>query len=337
MLNLLKTFQLKTLRRTLSINGCNSTFFSRSLLPNNYALRSLNNITNFKFSETPQKEGEEKIKQEIQVEEIKLNRFKDAKEIKDDYQKDEDCSDQEMTPLFKLALLSIGASALFIVYKLNEMQSQLKKIDEVKVSHRGQAKIGDEWELIDTSGNPITPQSLLGKYYLVYFGFCHCPDICPANLIKIRNALNQIKKMPEGQDLDIKVLFISIDPERDTPQIIRDYLDTYDTSFLGATGSPTNESKLKQALKSFKVVANKINYDPDDEELKTLLQKYNGDLSKIYTMDHTTNTFLMGTKGEFIGFFDGNRSEDQLASLVLKSVVDNKRTLSTAQNQSSVK
>lgn len=76
---------------------------------------------------------------------------------------------------------------------------------------------------------------------------------------------------------------------------------------MGATGA--NEEKMKEALKSFKVVANKILYDPDDEELKSLKEKFKGDTSKFYTMDHTTNTFLMDPKGRFLDFYDGNRPE----------------------------
>lgn len=89
------------------------------------------------------------------------------------------------------------------------------------MTHKGTANIGEEWELIDTQGNTITPKSFLGSYYLVYFGFCHCPDICPANLIKIRNALKKIKDSPEGNSISIKMLFISVDPERDSLDIIR--------------------------------------------------------------------------------------------------------------------
>lgn len=178
-----------------------------------------------------------------------------------------------------------------ILYKLNEMQSQLKKIDDVRVSHRGEADVGGTWEFTDTSGKKIDKTTFYNSYYLIYFGFTHCPDICPANLIKLRKTVANIRA--QNPSIPLRILFISVDPERDSLREIRSYLDGYDSSIIGATSE--NEEQLKIALKSFKVVANKVFYEPEEEELKQLQEKFGDDKSKVYTMDHTTNTYLMGT------------------------------------------
>lgn len=142
--------------------------------------------------------------------------------------------EEKMSSMYKLALLSVCGAAAFILYKLNEMQSKLKKLDDVRVSHRGAAEVGKSWQLIGTDGNPITEKSFQGNYYLVYFGFCHCPDICPSNLIKIRKALSLISKKT---NMNIRLLFVSVDPERDTLKDIDNFLSAYDTSIIGATAT----------------------------------------------------------------------------------------------------
>jgi protein SCO1/2 len=86
----------------------------------------------------------------------------------------------------------------------------------------GKALIGGSFELIDTNGKTFTDQDLIGKYYLLYFGFTHCPDICPEELSKIAEVIELVKKtIPEAP---IVPVFVSCDPERDSPPIIKSYL-----------------------------------------------------------------------------------------------------------------
>jgi protein SCO1/2 len=87
--------------------------------------------------------------------------------------------------------------------------------------------IGGDWTLIDMNGNPISSNDLSGAYYIVYFGFTKCPDICPSTLYKLSKVLKIIKSKPEAHYLNVKVVFISVDPARDTPPILKKYLNNF--------------------------------------------------------------------------------------------------------------
>ena len=103
----------------------------------------------------------------------------------------------------------------------------------MKVSSSGKANIGGDWQLQDTKGNIVTNQDLEGSYYLIYFGFCNCPDICPLSLHKLANAVNHIKGMPEKEYFDLKTLFVSVDPDRDSPEKIEKFLSLFGTEMIG--------------------------------------------------------------------------------------------------------
>ncbi len=75
---------------------------------------------------------------------------------------------------------------------------------------------------MDLDGNVFTEQDLAGSYYLIYFGFCNCPDICPMSMHKLSKALERIKKMPEARFIKLKNVFVSVDPDRDSPQKIKE-------------------------------------------------------------------------------------------------------------------
>lgn len=88
---------------------------------------------------------------------------------------------------------------------------------QTKVEGVGKADIGGEWDLLDTKGRKVSSKDFRGQYYLIYFGFCNCPDICPNSLTKLRKALEQIRKLPESEFFKLRSIFVSVDPDRDTP------------------------------------------------------------------------------------------------------------------------
>jgi protein SCO1 len=167
-----------------------------------------------------------------------------------------------------------------VVWAQNKIHDQEVKYDESisGVLQRKQLKklIGGDWSLIDMHGKPITHTDLEGSYYLIYFGFTKCPDICPATLIKLSRVLRIIRKLPENHYINLKIVFISCDPDRDTPQRLREYLKNFDDEIVGVTASSNNDPELLNVMKSFKIYTNRIDLP-------------NGD----YTMDHTTITYLM--------------------------------------------
>ena len=127
----------------------------------------------------------------------------------------------------------------------------------------GPSAIGGPFKLIDQNGKPITDQDMKGRPFLVFFGYTHCPDICPTTLFEMSEVMRAL-----GNDADrIGALFITVDPERDTPAVMKDYLSSFDPHLRGATG---DRKAIDAVEKAYRVYAKKV---PTD----------NGD----YSMDHT--------------------------------------------------
>jgi protein SCO1/2 len=152
------------------------------------------------------------------------------------------------------------------------------------------AAIGGPFQLVDQNGKPFTDQDMKGKPYLVFFGFTHCPDICPTTLFEMSQLMRKL-----GPDADrAGTLFITVDPGRDTPAIIKDYLASFDPHLRGLTG---DQAAIDQAIKDYRVYAKKVPLQ-------------NGD----YTMDHTAIVYLMDKDGQFVAPFDLQRSADTEAT-----------------------
>jgi protein SCO1/2 len=125
-----------------------------------------------------------------------------------------------------------------------------------------------------------------GKPFLVFFGFTHCPDICPTTLFDISQLLHQL-----GPDADrTGALFITVDPERDTPAVMKDYLSNFDPHLRGLTG---DQASIDAATKAYRVYARKVPLE-------------NGD----YTMDHTAVVYLMDKDGRFVAPFNVSRTPE---------------------------
>jgi len=110
---------------------------------------------------------------------------------------------------------------------------------------------GSEFSLKDMNNNMITDESFQGPLTAIFFGFTNCPDICPMTLNKMDIALSRLKK----QNKSLKLFFISVDPERDTPEVVKDYLNSFENNFVGITGEPEKIYLLSQ---SWGIVSQKI-------------------------------------------------------------------------------
>jgi len=150
-----------------------------------------------------------------------------------------------------------------------------------------QPLIGGPFALQTGDGKTVTDKDMLGHPYIVYFGYTHCPDVCPTALAQISDAL---AKLP-GKE--IKVLFITVDPERDTPKIVADYVSSFDPRIIGLSGSPEEIEKVE---KTFRVYAKKAPGKDGD-----------------YAMDHSSVVYLMDKKGRFVEAFNLERSAAESA------------------------
>ena len=147
--------------------------------------------------------------------------------------------------------------------------------------------IGGPFRLINQEGVEVSERDFLGRPSLIFFGYTHCPDICPTKLLEVSEIFRAL-----GADKKINALFMTIDPERDTPALLKDYLSSFDPRIVGLTG--TSEA-IAAAEKTFRVYARKVE---------------TGEGS--YSMDHTALVYLMDRQGRFISVF--NTEQDPQAA-----------------------
>jgi protein SCO1/2 len=171
------------------------------------------------------------------------------------------------------AVVVLGLTALWIASRQQESHASL---------------IGGAFALQDGAGETISDQSLRGRPFLVYFGYTHCPDVCPTELARISDILTEMG------DKAIPALFITVDPERDTPKIMRDYVSSFDPHLIGLSGSAQS---IEGAEKAYRVYARKGQ------------TKAEGD----YSMDHSSIVYLMDKGGAFVEAFNVERPPKEAA------------------------
>ena len=152
------------------------------------------------------------------------------------------------------------------------------------------AAIGGPFQLTDQHGKAVTDKNLKGKPTLIFFGYTHCPDVCPTSLFEISEVLRAM-----GKDADkVNAVFISVDPERDTPATMKDYLSSFDPHLEGLSGDPAETAKV---ITSYRVYAKKVPTKDSD-----------------YTMDHTALIYLMDRDGRFVSPFNMKRTPEEAAA-----------------------
>jgi protein SCO1/2 len=152
------------------------------------------------------------------------------------------------------------------------------------------AAVGGPFKLIDQNGKAVSDQDLKGHPFLVFFGFTHCPDVCPTTLFDVSEILRAL-----GPDADrTRALFITVDPERDTPAVMKDYLSSFDPHLSGLTGDP---AAIATVAKAYRVYYKKVPLDGGE-----------------YTMDHTAIVYLMDKEGRFVSPFSLKRGTEAAAA-----------------------
>jgi protein SCO1 len=128
--------------------------------------------------------------------------------------------------------------------------------------------------LYDTKGEPVTHKNMAGKYYMIYFGFTYCPDVCPVSLMKMAKSLDNVRASKEANYFDIEGIFVSVDPNRDSNERIEEYTKIFHKDLIGLTHKKNDSPELKSILKKFKIHVSKIFLSDEDEkeDLETLKQ-----------------------------------------------------------------
>lgn len=151
------------------------------------------------------------------------------------------------------------------------------------------ATIGGPFTLVDTRGKTVTDQTYRGKWMLIYFGYTFCPDACPTALNNISAALEKLG--PEAEK--IEPLFITVDPKRDTLQVMSNYLKSFDSRIVGLTGSKT---QTDAAAHAYRVYVSAQQTDGDD-----------------YLVDHSAYIYVMDSRGKFVSVIPGDMAGDKMA------------------------
>ena len=183
-------------------------------------------------------------------------------------------------------LVVIGAFAASLVVGLVLMLWVMGGLRHVTAP----AAIGGPFQLTDQAGQTVTDKSMQGRPSLIFFGFTHCPDVCPTTLFEISEVLKAM-----GEDADrVNAYYISVDPERDTQAAMKEYLSSFDPRLKGLTG---NAEEIAKVLSEYRVYAKKVPLKDGD-----------------YTMDHTALIYLMDRDGKFVSPFNINRKPEDAAS-----------------------
>jgi cytochrome oxidase Cu insertion factor (SCO1/SenC/PrrC family) len=201
-----------------------------------------------------------------------------------------------MKKVFISWMICVLGAALLLAGAGNWLLPQKTTIDD---SSSGTALVNADFTLQNGDGKTIDAKDLRGKYLLVYFGFTNCPDVCPTSLLVMSNVIAQLE--PE-QKAKIQPIFITLDPERDTPKITSIYASHFSKNFMGLSGTL---AQIKHAADSFKVFYSKVE------------QK---DSALGYVVDHSSFIYLMGADGRYIMHFPSTVSEQELKKELMHDV-----------------
>ena len=191
-------------------------------------------------------------------------------------------------PFIKLAIVAVITAIVGVVlWQVTEPPKRTMNADsDVLVDEK--IIIGGDVDLIDTDGKPFTLASLPSDFYLVYFGFTFCPDVCPTELQNIANSLKIVSSEAMAR---LQPLFITIDPVRDTPEVLKDYVSLFHQKLVGLTGT---ETQIAATAKTFRVYYAKAGNPNAPENSKD---------DSFYMMDHSSFVYLTDNKGVVLEAF----------------------------------
>ncbi|TLD21904.1 hypothetical protein PspLS_08131 [Pyricularia sp. CBS 133598] len=210
---------------------------------------------------------------------------------------------------WKAGVIFVLTAAGLVWYMDHEKERMHKKRIADASKGVGKPRIGGAFELIDQDGRPFSSDSLKGRYSLVYFGFSHCPDICPEELDKMALMFDEVQKERPGA---LAPVFVTCDPERDTPEVLKEYLAEFHADFIGLTGT---YEQIKAMCKAYRV------YFSTPRDVKP---------GQDYLVDHSIYFYLMDPEGDFVEALGRQHSPKAGANIILDHMKEYKGQIKTA-------
>jgi len=198
-----------------------------------------------------------------------------------------------------IALVAVLALATGVIVAWAIKQSQPIKL-EAGLWFGDQARALPEFELVNQNGESFKRDNLLGKWHLIFFGYTHCPDICPSSLQTMADMTAAIKD--EDVSKALQVIFVSIDPDRDTPEILKNYVEYFNPGFIGATGTVPDLDRLTRSIG--------ISYFLDRDSVD----------QASYEVAHSAAFILLNPTAQFAGLFSAPHDSLIMARDITKLV-----------------
>lgn len=199
----------------------------------------------------------------------------------------------------RLILLGAAGFAIGALAAVAVLPGVLQRLAPgMAVTSVGKATVGGPFSLIDHNSKRVTDQDFRGRFMLVYFGFTFCPDVCPSGLQVMAAAIDKLGSRAE----DVVPIFVTVDPERDTPEALRQYVASFHPRLVGLTGSA---EEIVDIARRYRVYFRKVKDETS---------------AAAYTIDHTSIIYLMGREGEFITHFTHASPVDTIAAGIAKAM-----------------
>lgn len=157
------------------------------------------------------------------------------------------------------------------------------------------ASIGGPFTLVNQDGKTVSDRDFAGRYRLIYFGYTYCPDVCPTDLRKLMQGYELLEKQDPALAAKLQPIFVSVDPARDTPQVLKTYVAAFDPHLIGLTGT---EAQIADVAKRYGI----------------FYQKVGKPGAKDYLVSHSTQAYLFGPKGEPIALIPQDETPDKIAA-----------------------
>ncbi|GMS84613.1 hypothetical protein PENTCL1PPCAC_6788 [Pristionchus entomophagus] len=296
----------RAIQTLLRLHGCSFPSGSRALSTSRIVLKNDHDKVDDeikKISEKMGKEFEDSLKNGANEQEIdkKFMNFRQLSKQKS----------HERSHIFTwktvLGTFIVGGSMLLALFYIRKVR--VEEAEKQRKLTAGKARIGGDWELQNTEGKMEGSEQLKGNWLLLYFGFTHCPDICPDEIEKMVKVVDQLER--DKDPVKILPIFISVDPARDTLKRVKEYCLEFSPKLRGYSGTP---EQVKAVAKTFRVYHSEgPKTAPDD-----------------YIVDHTVIMYLIDPEGNFHDYYGQNRRAEEIAQTirlkVLKAEMKEKRS-----------